>query len=366
MKKASFGGFYAGRRVLVTGHTGFKGSWLTLWLRALGANVTGLSLPPERGATPFRSLGLDGQVDSRWVDVCDAASVRRAVAAARPEIVFHLAAQSLVRRSYREPELTFETNVMGTLHVARASAAAGARVVLCATTDKCYDRPESGRAFVETDPLGGHDPYSASKACSEIVAASVRDSFLRGTKTTLSTLRAGNVIGGADWAEDRLVPDCVRAFKTGRPAVIRNPRSIRPWQHVLDPLSGYLWLAARQRKDPALAGAWNFGPDPRAGDLTALDVARRAAARWGVDAAVVVRPPKTAPSEAPVLRLNPGKARRLLGWRPLHPAVEAVDLSVDWYRAAPRGGREGAAAALLQIDAHISRALERRAPWAGA
>lgn len=356
--------FYAGRRVLVTGHSGFKGSWLTLWLRALGARVTGISLPPERGASPFRSLGLDGTMDSRFVDITDAARLRRAVSAARPEIVFHLAAQSLVRRSYREPERTFETNVMGTLHVARAAAAAGARVVLCATTDKCYDRPESGRAFVETDPLGGHDPYSASKACSEIIAASVRSSFLRGTRTSLSTLRAGNVIGGADWAEDRLLPDCVRAFAAGRPAVIRNPRSIRPWQHVLDPLAGYLWLAARQRRDPSLAGAWNFGPHPSAGDLTALGVARRAADRWGGEARVAVRPPKNAPPEAPVLRLDPGKAGRLLGWRTLHSPVEAVDMTIDWYRAAPRGGREGAAAALLQIDAHVSRARDLQVHWA--
>lgn len=358
--------FYAGRRVLVTGHTGFKGAWLTLWLRALGARVTGISLAPERGASPFRSLDLEGTVDSRYIDIADDARLRRAVAAVRPEIVFHLAAQSLVRRSYREPERTFETNVMGTLHVARAAAAAGARVILCATTDKCYDRPESGRAFVETDPLGGHDPYSASKACAEIVASSVRDSFLGGTRTSLSTLRAGNVIGGADWAEDRLLPDCVRSFAAGRPAVIRNARSIRPWQHVLDPLAGYLWLAARQRRDPSLAGAWNFGPDPRSGDLTALDVARRAADRWGDGASVVVRPPKIAPPEAPVLRLDPGKARRDLGWRTLHSPAEAVDMTIDWYRAAPRGGREGAAAALLQIDAHVSRARARRAPWAVA
>ncbi|OGS01075.1 MAG: CDP-glucose 4,6-dehydratase, partial [Elusimicrobia bacterium RBG_16_66_12] len=203
------GGFFAGKRVLVTGHTGFKGSWLSLWLHDLGARVIGLALPPEKGPSLYRALGLDSLIDSRVVDIQDAARTRRAILTARPQIVFHLAAQSLVRRSYREPGRTFATNVLGTLNVIQAAAGAGARVVVCATTDKCYEHPESGRAFVETDPLGGHDPYSASKACAEIVAASVRDSFLRGTRTSLSTVRAGNVIGGGDWAEDRLLPDCV-------------------------------------------------------------------------------------------------------------------------------------------------------------
>jgi CDP-glucose 4,6-dehydratase len=271
VNRSAFGGFYKGRRVLVTGHTGFKGAWLSLWLQELGAKITGLSLPAERPSL-FRQAQIDRITKSHFVDIQEALRTRKAILASKPEIVFHLAAQPLVRRSYREPGLTFATNVLGTFHVIQAARDAGARTIICATTDKCYDKPESGKAFVEEDPLGGHDPYSASKACAEIVAASFRDSFLGASRTSLSTARAGNVIGGGDWAEDRLIPDCVRAFTKGKPVIVRNPRAIRPWQHVLDPLSGYLWLAARQWDNPkTFSGAWNFAPSMSAHHILGLE-----------------------------------------------------------------------------------------------
>lgn len=363
MKKAPvpFGGAFAGRRVLVTGNTGFKGSWLSFWLLQLGARVQGLALPPGPRSV-FHSLGLHHSVRTHPVDIRDRTLTARAVRRARPEFLFHFAAQSLVRRSYRAPHETFETNVMGTLNVLLAAAEADVPVVVCATSDKCYEKPESGRAFKETDPLGGHDPYSASKACQEIAAASVRDSFLGAS--SLSTVRAGNVIGGGDWAEDRIIPDCVRAFMLDSPAPLRNPVAIRPWQHVLEPLAGYMWLAAHQRRDPAsFAGAWNFGPGPRAGALTVGQLAKRAARRWGDGARLLVRAVRNAPHEAPILGLNPAKARRRLGWRVLYSTAEAVDLSIDWYRTCS-SAKDAGAFTRRQIDAYVARARAAGLPWA--
>lgn len=329
-----FGGAYLGRRVLVTGHTGFKGSWLALWLQALGADVCGLALPPEEGPNHLRLLGL--AMDEALVDLRNAAAVRAALACYQPEIVFHLAAQPLVRRSYREPAATFDVNVMGLVNLLEAvRETPSVKVVVNATSDKCYLNRETDAAYREDDALGGHDPYSASKACAEIVSASYRSSFLaggdaRGRAVALATARAGNVIGGGDWSEDRLVPDLVRSAASGRATSIRNPLSTRPWQHVLEPLAGYLMLGGRLLADPrAAAEAWNFGPDT-SGQLSVAQVIVAFARRWPMVRCEVDRTPQ--PHEAGLLHLDAGKAKERLGWRPVWDAEQAIERTASWYR----------------------------------
>lgn len=348
-----FGGAYAGRRVLVTGHTGFKGSWLSFWLAELGAEVWGLALPPEGPPALYTALALDGLVRSRIGDVRDAASVDAAFAESRPHAVFHLAAQPLVRRSYALPVETFGVNAVGTaqlLDSARRAGTAGAIVVV--TTDKVYEEPEAARPRSETDALGGHDPYSASKACAEIVAASMRRSF----SLPLATARAGNVIGGGDWSEDRLVPDCARAFAARRPAAVRNPASVRPWQHVLEPLAGYLTLGARLLAgDASAAEAWNFGPDEDG--VTVAQVADAAAGAWG-DGASWKASPDSGPHEARALRLDSGKAARRLGWRPVWDARRAVAESMAWYKAASAPGFDARALTRSQTAAYLADAAK--------
>ncbi len=335
MGAGDFGGAYAGRRVLVTGHTGFKGSWLALWLQTLGAHVAGLALPADTDPAHGELLNLE--VDEVLTDLRDAAAVRAAVQRFEPEIVFHLAAQPLVRRSYREPLLTFDTNVMGLVNLFEAvRATPSVRAMVNATTDKCYANRNDSAGYRETDALGGHDPYSASKACAEIVSASYRASFLaaddgRGHAVGLATARAGNVIGGGDASEDRLIPDLVRAACADRVTPIRYPMATRPWQHVLEPLSGYLLLGQRLLADPAIcAEAWNFGPDA-AGHLSVQDVVTRFAAHWPrVRCELDTRPQ---PHEAALLHLDCGKAREQLGWRPVWDAATMLERTAHWYRA---------------------------------
>ncbi|MGZ5712608.1 MAG: CDP-glucose 4,6-dehydratase [Caldimonas sp.] len=329
-----FGGAYLGRRVLVTGHTGFKGSWLALWLQALGADVCGLALAPPEGPNHLRLLGL--AMDEALVDLRNAAAVRAALACYRPEIVFHLAAQPLVRRSYREPAATFDVNVMGLVHLLEAvRETPSVKVVVNVTSDKCYLNRETAQGYREDDALGGHDPYSASKACAEIVSASYRSSFLaggegRGHAVALATARAGNVIGGGDWSEDRLVPDLVRSATSGEATAIRSPHSTRPWQHVLEPLAGYLLLGERLLADPqAAAEAWNFGPDA-SGQLSVAQVIVAFARCWPAVRCAIDRTPQ--PHEASLLHLDAGKARERLGWRPVWDADTAIARTAGWYR----------------------------------
>ena len=345
----AFGGAFAGRTVLVTGHTGFKGSWLSLWLKELGANVVGYALAPNMRPSIYEQLDLDAKIDSRIGDVRDSVRFEKVVLETKPEIVFHLAAQPLVRYSYDHPAETFATNVQGTVNLLDAVRRSDSvRVVTVVTTDKCYENLETDRAYKEDDRLGGRDPYSASKACAELVVASYRNSFFAAGDVSLSTARAGNVVGGGDWAPDRLIPDCVRALASGRTASIRNPRSVRPWQYVLEPLSGYLRLAARQLAEPKnFAEAWNFGPVPSdsrtTGEIADLVVRAWGSGQWtpAVETA--------APHEAGQLRLDSSKAHERLDWRPSCRVDEAVARAIAWYRAAQEPGFDALAFSRRQI-----------------
>lgn len=334
--------FWAGRRVLVTGHTGFKGSWLLVLLRRLGAEVHGFSLEPPTDPSMFALLGLASACTHRIGDIRDRAAVEAAVQDARPEIVIHMAAQPLVRLSYDEPVETYATNLMGTVHVMDACRRApGLRAAVMITTDKCYDNVGWVYGYRETDRMGGADPYSNSKAVCELAIDSYRRSFFHPDKlgshgVGLASARAGNVIGGGDFALDRLVPDAVRAFMAGEALQIRNPLAVRPWQHVLEPLAGYLMLAERVHADPTFATGWNFGP-PTDESAPVGMVADRLAALWGGEAAWS-QDPSEQPHEAATLKLDSTKARLELGWTPRFTLEEALAVTADWYRAYNQGG----------------------------
>ena len=348
---------WRGRSVFVTGHTGFKGGWLTLWLRHLGAEVHGYALGPPTDPSLFEVARIGSVLasDTR-ADLADLAQLKLALESAKPEVIFHLAAQSLVRESYRDPLGTLVTNVIGTAHVLEAARRLDSvRAIVLITTDKVYQNREWEHPYREVDPLGGHDPYSASKAAAEIVAASYRASLFGGdpgNPARVATARAGNVIGGGDWAADRLLPDCLRAFAAGEPVRLRFPRAVRPWQHVLEPLAGYLRLAERllDANGTDFAAAWNFGPDA-SGDATVAEVAEAAARFMGDGATVECAPVSEHPHEAGLLRLDSTRARTLLPWEPRWSLPYAVELTVAWQRAWKQGA-DMMAASLDQIRAY--------------
>jgi CDP-glucose 4,6-dehydratase len=367
--------FWAGRRVLLTGHTGFKGAWLSLWLQALGAQVSGLAPGPPTRPSLYELAGVAaGMEHERDCDVRDAEAVRGALREARPEVVLHLAAQPMVRRSLRDPALTYAVNVLGTVNVLEAVRLepGDVRAVVVVTSDKCYENTFSGappapRRFVEGDPLGGSDPYSSSKACAELVTASYRRSFFSaedgsedllspparaGTRIQIASARAGNVIGGGDWGEDRLIGDIVRAVRAGETVKLRNPDAVRPWQHVLNPLSGYLLLAQKLCGSSRAAQAWNFGP--RDGDertvrwiVERLEALWGGALRWELDGA-------ENPPEAGYLALDSGRAERELGWRAEWDLGAALERIVQWHEA-ERGGEDVRALSLAQIEQFTGR-----------
>lgn len=330
-------GFWAGRRVLVTGHTGFKGAWLALWLQELGARVSGLALEPDAQALYLCARVDAGMHDSRIVDIRDAAAVHRALADLQPEIVFHLAARALVRQSYAEPLATFAVNTQGTVHVLDALRRVDSvKVVVAVTTDKVYRNLERQRVFREDDQLGGHDPYSASKAAAEVAIASYREAFFGPRAVALAAARAGNVIGGGDWAAERLLPDAARAWRDGACLVVRRPAAVRPWQHVLEPLRGYLALAEHLWHRPQTAQALNFGPD--AGDAQPVSaVVTLARASYGRGQWLAEETP-TGPHEADHLALDTTRARALLGLRPRWALADAVRHTMAWYRQQADGG----------------------------
>lgn len=324
-------GFWTGKRVLVTGHTGFKGGWLALWLSALGAKVAGYSRPPNTQPSFFESCGVESMLSwHRLGDVCDGQALQGFVKEVQPHIVFHLAAQPLVRFSYRDPVDTYKTNVLGTVHLLETVRQAHSlEAVVVVTSDKCYENKEWLWGYRESDPLGGHDPYSSSKGCQELVVASYRKSFFMGSGPALATARAGNVIGGGDWSADRLLPDAMRAYFFKSPLTIRNPKATRPWQHVLEPLNGYLLLAQRLCSQPELAGSYNFGPfdsDVRTVEnvLQLVSKGLPSPLNWSIDTT-------TQPHEAGLLKLDCSKSMALLGWQPRWSLEKAVSASCHWY-----------------------------------
>ncbi len=344
--------FWHGKRVFLTGHTGFKGGWLSLWLENMGADVFGFSLAPQK-PNLFEQANIGDGISHRLGDVRDLSALKNALADARPDIVFHLAAQSLVRLSYADPVGTFATNVMGTVNLLEAvrqlnsdGGATSTRAVVIVTTDKCYQNNERLRGYRENEPLGGHDPYSSSKACAELVTAAYRLSFAESTPgLAIASARAGNVIGGGDWAKDRLVPDAIAAFTRGEPLRIRNPAAIRPWQHVLEPLTGYLMLAQNLvESGENFSEAWNFGPDAT-GERTVGDVATLLAEHWGKDAHWVADRDEHV-HEARFLKLDSSKARTHLKWHPRLSLEQAIQMTTEWYRCA----NKSVAARQLTLD----------------
>ncbi len=360
-----FGGAYAGKRVWLSGHTGFKGAWLAEWLVALGAEVTGFSLPPAEDAL-FPLLGLETRLRHQTGDLRDAAAVEASLRGAEPDFVFHLAAQPLVRRSYEIPVETYAVNVMGTVHVLDALRRLGREcAAVLVTTDKCYENREWLHGYREDDPMGGHDPYSSSKGMAELAIAAYRRSYFTGHPVRVASARAGNVIGGGDWAADRIVPDSIRALRSGGPVVIRNRRATRPWQHVLEPLGGYLALgqALARRDDPASARCetgFNFGPGLES-NRTVADLVDELLRYW--PGTWVERSDSGAPHEAGLLNLSTDKARHLLGWSPVWDFSETVAHTAAWYRQTVSGDAAPGDLTRAQIRDYAARAAARSLPW---
>lgn len=362
-----FDEIYRNRKVLITGHTGFKGSWLSLWLGRLGAEVVGYALPPPTEPNHFDLI--DAGVVSVIGDVRDPAHLAEVFRAHRPEIVFHLAAQALVRPSYLDPAGTFDVNVMGTVHVLEAARACETvRAIVNVTSDKCYENREWPWGYRENDPVGGRDPYSASKGCAELVSHCWRNSFFapesygNAHQTLLASARAGNVIGGGDWATDRLVPDIVRATVSKQKVRIRNPRSTRPWQHVLEPLSGYLLLGGQLLKGRReSADAWNFGPGED-GQSTVEQMVERMKAAWtDIDVETVSSPDQ--PHEAAALRLDCSRARVMLGWEPVWDTRRTIERTAGWYQAYHHAGE---VRSLEDLDGYVEEARARKLVWTQA
>jgi len=337
MQNNTFNNIYNGKRVLVTGHTGFKGGWLSLWLKELGAEVIGYSLDPPTQPNFFEAVDLKNKVIHIIGDVRDEKHLLSVYEKYQPEFVFHLAAQSLVRFSYKEPRLTYETNIMGTINVLETVRKTNSvKVCIVITTDKCYENKEWIYGYRENDPVGGYDPYSSSKGCAELITAAYRNSFFnpdnygKNHDVALSTVRAGNVIGGGDWGEDRLIPDCVKTLSKNKAINIRNPQSTRPWQYVLEPLSGYLLLGSKMYKDgKKYSSAWNFGPNDN--DIIKVEeIVKSVIKNWGngdyeLDTS-------SQPHEAGLLKLDTSKARTLLGWKPVFNIYETIKRTINWYK----------------------------------
>jgi CDP-glucose 4,6-dehydratase len=360
---------YHNKKVLVTGHTGFKGSWISLWLTELGAKVVGYSLEPPTNPNLFQSLRLDEKIKHYIGDIRDETNLKSVFQHEKPDIVFHLAAQPIVRLSYKEPKLTYETNIIGTINVLEAIKVVNTtRVAINITSDKCYENHEWVYGYRENDPMGGFDPYSSSKGCSELVTAAYRKSFFNPDQynkthcVSLATVRAGNVIGGGDWAVDRLIPDCIRSLINNETIIIRNPNATRPWQHVLEPLSGYLWLGALMWENPvAYSEGWNFGPDNE--DVVSVeDIVKHLLQIWS-DGSYQVNL-ETSLYEAKLLKLDISKARFNLKWKPVYTAYRALEETINWYKNYyARNKNEIYRYTINQIQEYIHSAQKLNIEW---
>lgn len=360
-----FADTYHGRRVLITGHTGFKGSWLSLWLTHLGAEVAGFSLDVPSTPANFDLLNLENRLHHYVGDIRDRVRLAQVIDEFRPEMVFHLAAQALVQRSYSDPVTTFETNTLGMVNLLECvRTRPWIEVVVLITSDKAYRNVEWCWGYRETDALGGHDPYSGSKSCADLVAQSYFHSYLRHTPTRVAITRAGNVIGGGDWADDRIVPDCIRAWSSGNVVAVRSPQATRPWQHVLEPLSGYLWLGARlwHNSDGLNGEAFNFGPDAHV-NQTVAELLGAMAARWPDVQWQVPAGHEQGGHEASLLKLSCDKALFHLDWRAVLQFPETVAFTVDWYHAWHGGQQDLYTYTVAQIEHYCQLAQARGMPW---
>ncbi|UCB56945.1 MAG: CDP-glucose 4,6-dehydratase [Candidatus Omnitrophota bacterium] len=361
--------FYKNKRVLISGHTGFKGAWLSLWLKELGANVTGYALEPPSKPNLFEAIGLEDKITHIIGDIRDQDKLTSVFHDFKPEFVFHLAAQPLVRFSYREPRLTYETNIIGTVNLLEAvRKTSSVRVTINITSDKCYENKEVAYGYKETDPVGGYDPYSSSKGCAELVTTTYRRSFFNPDKhnehkVALSSVRAGNVIGGGDWGQDRIIPDCIKSLSENKTILIRNPKTVRPWQYVLECLSGYLWLGVLMHNDGRLySSAWNFGPDDKE-ILTVEDIVSSVIKHWGngdysVDKSIH-------PHEAGLLKLDCTKASTFLKWKPIYDVHTALEETVKWYKEYHNSNdsEQMYAAVLNYLTRYIEHAKKKKIEW---
>lgn len=362
----TFGGFYKNKTVFVTGHTGFHGSWLSLWLKSLGAIVIGFSLEPPTKPSMFKLLQLEKQITHLIGDIRDKDLLHRSLLKYNPEIIFHLAAQPLVLESFERPIETFSTNILGTANLLEcARNISNLKVCIVYTSDKCYAHNENLHAFTENDPLGGNDPYSASKAAAEIITTSYRNSFFNIKNTTnLATIRAGNVMGGGDWAKYRLVPDCMRALISNKKIKIRNPNAIRPWQYVLEPLSGMLDLTIKMWNNSNYSESWNFGPDLVSEDITVRKIATQIATEWQSDNVIELENnSKNNNHEENYLKIDSSKAKKRLGWKPVYSLNNSIRETVKWYKSFSGNKINMNEFTLKQINNYVSKAKEQNLSW---